>query len=63
MSNARERAYIEGLNAPMIAWLVDHGYVANDCGILNPRWNWKDGIRFAMNALSTMPMKPARERL
>lgn len=48
MSNARVRQYLEGMSAPVVAWLIDHKYVADDCGILNViNWQWKDGVRLA----------------
>jgi len=51
VSNAKERALLERMDAPVIAWLIDHGYVADDCGILNVRnYHWREGVRLANNA-------------
>lgn len=45
MSNARVRKYLEGVSAPLMAWLIDHQYVADDCGILNgSNYHLREGI-------------------
>lgn len=69
MSNARIRKYLEGLSAPVIAWLIDNGYVYDDCGILNAyRTSIREGVMVASRALQNMtpvavPAMRVRERL
>lgn len=70
MSNATERAVLERMDAPVIAWLIDHGYVADDCGILNVKnYHWREGVRLAKDAqygVKQVPvpeMRRVRERL
>lgn len=59
MSNARIRAHLETCSAPVIAWLLDHGYVADDCGILNTRnYYYREGLLQASRAVQNMPQVP-----
>lgn len=51
MSNARIRRYLEGLSAPVVAFLIDNGWVQDDCGILNARYgNIREGVLIASRA-------------
>lgn len=68
MSNARIRKYLEGLSAPILAWLLDNGYVYDDCGILNAyRTSISQGVQLAHhNMIRQVPvpaMRAPRERL
>lgn len=57
MSNSRIRKYLEGLSAPVIAWLIDHGYVYDDCGILNAyRTSIREGVLIASRAVQNMTL-------
>lgn len=70
MSNARIRRYLEEQPASMIAFLIDNGWVHDDCGILNAHYhNIREGIMVASRATQNMtpvpvpPMMAVRERL
>lgn len=58
MSNARIRAHLEKTSAPLIAWLIDFGYVADDCGILNGTWTLREGLLVGSRALQNMNPTP-----
>lgn len=52
MSNATIRRVLERQSAPIIAFLIDHDWVVDDCGILNSRWgNIREGILVASREL------------
>lgn len=70
MSNARIRKRIETMSAPVVAWLIDHGYVDDDCGILNipgSSYNLGQGMLQASRTLQVgvkqVPVPAMRERL
>lgn len=72
MSNAYIRAHLEKTSAPVVAWLIDGGYVDDDCGILNAKWSrnvLREGLMTASRAVQNMqptpvpPMRVVRERL
>lgn len=59
MSNAKIRRYLEGLGAPVIAWLIDNGYVFDDCGMLNAyRTSIREGVLVASRATQRMAPVP-----
>jgi hypothetical protein len=67
MSNARIRRHLEGVSAPLIAWLIDNYYVADDCGILNSvNLHLREGLIVGSRMLQGQvpaPMPAPRERL
>ena len=70
MSNAKLRRKLEGMSAPVLAWLMDNGYVVDDCGILNVTWKGYSHIREAtmtavrtLNGTREVPVPAMRERL
>lgn len=59
MSNARIRAYLQSLSAPIVAWLIDNGYVYDDCGMLNAyRSSIREGVLVASRTLQNMTPVP-----
>ena len=72
MTNAKTRKRLECMSAPVVAWLMDNGYVVDDCGVLNLTWKGVSHIREAtMTAVRTLngavptsvPAMRSRERL
>lgn len=67
---AHHRKQLEKMSAPVIAWLIDHGYVSEDCGILDvTSWGWHH-LKEARNTASRetmghklVPVPVMRERL
>jgi len=67
---AHHRKQLEKMSAPVIAWLIDHGYVGEDCGILDVTLLGWHHLREARNTASRMtmghklvPVPAMRERL
>lgn len=66
--SAGHRRKIEQMSAPVVAWLVDHLYINDDCGILDvPRYmaphireGYHNGLRETMGAI---PRPLPRERM
>lgn len=57
MSNANIRAHLARASAPVVAFLIDNGWVSDDCGILNSRYgNIREGLLVASRA--TQGMRP-----
>lgn len=53
MSNARIRRQLELTSAPVVAFLIDNGWVDDDCGILNSHYdNIREGLIVAGRALN-----------
>lgn len=63
MSNAKVRRHLETLSAPIVAFLIDNGWVHNDCGILNASYgNIREGILIASRTLNGAREVPVPER-
>ena len=53
VANARIRKILEREPAPVIAFLLDEGWVVDDCGIFNSRYgNVLEGVRIARRELA-----------
>jgi hypothetical protein len=53
MSNAKIRQHLERQSAPVIAFMIDNGWVDDDCGILNARYgNIREGLLVAHRTLN-----------
>lgn len=71
MSNANIRKHLERASAPVVAFLLDNGWVDDDCGILNARYgNIREGLLIATRTLNgaaqvkvPVPASMQRERL
>lgn len=71
MSNASVRKHLERASAPVIAFMMDNGWVVDDCGILNSQWgNIREGLLIATRTLNgaaqvkvPVPASMQRERL
>ena len=69
MSNARIRSFLETQSAPVVALLIEGGWVVDDCGMLNARYgNIREGVLVVSRQLQNMvpvpvPDKRLRERL
>ncbi len=62
MSNAATRRALERQSAPVIAFLIDNGWVFDDCGILNGRFsNIREGILIASRVLRGQVEVPVPE--
>ena len=67
---ARHRKKLEKMSAPIIAWLIDHCYVGDDCGILELTHLGYAHIREAVavasrdtQGMKAVPVPAKRERL
>lgn len=66
MSNARLRHYLECTPTPMVAWMIDQGYVANDGGILEYTYIGRLNVNMSLTEANRATLKPkplVRERL
>lgn len=67
MSNAKTRKFIERQSAPVVAFLIDNGWVQDECGILNSHYsNVREGVLIAscaLNGARAVPVPAMRERL
>jgi len=62
MSNAATRRTLERQSAPVIAFLIDNGWVHDDCGILNGRFtNIREGLLIASRYLNKQREVPVPE--
>lgn len=49
---ALHRKHLSKMTAPIIAWLIHHGYVVDECGVLEVTWLGKRHLPEARNTAS-----------
>jgi hypothetical protein len=60
MTNAKQRRQLERMSAPVLAVLIEQGYVVDDGGILNLTWQGQSHIREAV-LVASRTLNGARE--